>query len=416
MERFPPIRYPGNVPGIIYEPRAVWSIEQVNNSDTPNGRITFPRNDFQNPGKYPIILTKLLLAPVNYTYIRTVPGAPVDSLTYHVDGASALEVSEILINAPQRQNYSRRTIPLTSWPAEPRWLPTMRGVDLDGQGPQQYPSSIWGVTRWDFDHTMIIPKLGTLEIGLSPFNVATQGADPDDLREVDFAIAVSEGPPPGSDAPGRVGNWPGNARLHQRSALRYGDGFSPLRTSGAGGLGTTGKGGPTAGQQAQITDPFGALAYGPGPLTTTQQWPPDQAFTAREYDAQNASEMGSTPVTGFGVHIDQIDYDDETINATGPSVPNSPISPLAFRVAARARMRNGGSGEWWWRQGAPLALVQPSITPALVYQLPQPITLAPGDTLDVELQVQRPVVIAGNNIVQAYNVGLSFCGYAAIEG
>lgn len=414
MERFPAIEYPGNVPGILYEPRAVWSIETIETEIQPNGRIIFPRNDFQNPGKYPIVLTKVLLAPVNYIYEEATNGVdpPTAANEYHIDGISALSTAQILINAPQRQNYSRTVIPLTSWPALPRWGPTSRGVD-DGTGTEvNYRSSLWGVTRWDFEHPMIIPKLGTLEIQLSSFNYALGNPQASDLREVNFAIGVNEGPPAGSSGPGRNAAFPGNMRVHPRSILRYLEEKSPLRTSGQGGLG--------AGAQSQQRQVFFFIpeAVG-GPLTTLNQWPPDQQLSAREYDAQNVTEQGSTPVNGFAVHIDQIDYDDDTVNTFGPltaSPSDQPISPLAMRVATRARMRNGGSGEWWWRPGAPLALVQPTITPALVYQLPTPITLAPGDTLDVELQVQRPITIGINTIAQKYNLGLSLCGYAAIEG
>ena len=51
MERFPVIEYPSNVPGVLYEPRAVWSIETVDTASQPNGRAVFPRNDCQHPGK-----------------------------------------------------------------------------------------------------------------------------------------------------------------------------------------------------------------------------------------------------------------------------------------------------------------------------------------------------------------------------
>ena len=412
MERYPDIQYPGNVSGILYEPRAIWSIDQVDTATQLNGRVTFPRNDFKNASKYPIILTKLLLAPVNYLYRETQNGAPIDPTTYHAGGAPAVNFSRILIDAPQRQNYSRQTLFGPSWPGQPTWEPQMRGVDLDCTGVEvQYPSSLWGVTRWDFDHPMIIPKLGTLELQLSPFNVTTVPVDPLNLRQVDFTVIVNEGPPAGSAAPGRFGNFPGNARTHPRSILRYADGFSPLRTSGQGGVGGL------QSQQRQIADPFGLNTYGvPAAVLSTIQWPSDQQLSAREYDAQNATEAGSTPVEGFGVQIDQIDYDDVTINQFGPSAAGSPVSPLSLRVASRARTRNGGTGEWWWRPGAPLALVCPTLTPALVYKLPKPITLAPGDTLDVELEVQRPITIGINTIAQSYNVGISFTGYAAIEG
>ncbi len=97
-------------------------------------------------------------------------------------------------------------------------------------------------------------------------------------------------------------------------------------------------------------------------------------------------------------------------------VADQPISPLALKTPVRARMHNGGTGNWWWRPWAPLALVCPTITPAQVYDLPEPITLRPGDDLEIELQTPAPITIGLANVRPQYTVGVSLCGYAAIEG
>ena len=56
------------------------------------------------------------------------------------------------------------------------------------------------------------------------------------------------------------------------------------------------------------------------------------------------------------------------------------------------------------------------MTPAQVYKFPTPITLGPGDNLEVELQTPEAVTIGGNLIEPLYQVGIGMCGYAAIEG
>ena len=87
-------------------------------------------------------------------------------------------------------------------------------------------------------------------------------------------------------------------------------------------------------------------------------------------------------------------------------------------VPSRIRTTDGGSGRYWWRPGAPIALVLDHITPAFVYELPVPITVGPGDALDVELEVPLSTTFPddGTATTPTFNLGVSFNGYAAIEG
>ena len=90
---------------------------------------------------------------------------------------------------------------------------------------------------------------------------------------------------------------------------------------------------------------------------------------------------------------------------------------MLLELGTRIRTTNGGSKEWWWREGAPLCLVFDTVTPATVYKMPYPITLGPGDTLDVELVVPPlPAGAVGGTALQhQVNTGISFNGWAAIE-
>ena len=396
MRRLPHIAYPGNVTGLIYEPRAFWSVHQVDTADNPSGLITLPRADFLNGEPFPVNLTHLTFAPINYTFREFSDGAPIDAATYHNNGAAALR-SEIFISAPQRQSYSRRTLQIPAWTPRPRWEPQISGTATP------WASSLWGMSRWDFEHTMVIPEQGSLEIQLAGISMPLGVQVPPDPADVpQFSIAVYEGPQPGkADQPGRLLN-PGNVRIHERSDLR----FLEARVGAVGVVAPL----PFEG------DGFGVSALSVGAGVSSQFWPPDQQLSAREYDSQNATQGGSTPVTGFAVHIDQIEYDDEAINTDFAAANNQPITPLSLRTAVRARMHNGGSGHWWWRPWAPLGLVCPSWTPAQVYKLPVPITLTPGDNLEIELQTPGPITIGGVAIDPLYQIGIGLCGYAAIEG
>jgi hypothetical protein len=240
---------------------------------------------------------------------------------------------------------------------------------------------------------MVIPKLGDLELQLSTISMPNGSLVP--APEVRANIAFYEGPPAGARAPGRL-LFPGNARAAQQINIRYAN--PPVQAGG---------------------DSFPADGFGySGNVFTNGSnrfWPADQQLSSKAYGAQNATDAGSTPVTGFGVHLDQIDYDDDGIDGV-VGLANQPITPLAHRIGVRARMTDGGSGAYWWRPWAPLSLVCPTLTPASVYVLPKPITLERGDNLELELEVPGPLNIEGNDISPVYNVGVSLTGYAAIEG
>jgi len=383
--RLPPIEYPGNVPGILYEPRAFWSVTQVNLEDNPTGRVVLSREDFRNGEKWPVTLTHLLVAPINYALRSFASGSPTDPGNYHLGAASVLNFARLLVSAPQRQGYARRVIPATAFTPRPRWEPRTNN-------PQA--AALWNAVRWDFDHPMVMPRQGTLELQLS--SVGYPAGLQSNVPEIDFSVIVNEGPPAGSNAPGTAGVWPGNARIHPRSPVF---------------LGSPNRGWPGV----FPADPVGNDPQPASPFATSIVWPPQMQLSAREYDSQNVTNAGSVPTTGFAVAIDQLGLDD-VFDANTPVGGFVSGTPLSMRMAARARTRNGGTGHWWWRPGAPLALVTPTITPAQVYRLPTPITLAPGDTLEVELQAQRPVPFGEQTLDTLTTFGVSFTGSAAIEG
>jgi hypothetical protein len=129
-------------------------------------------------------------------------------------------------------------------------------------------------------------------------------------------------------------------------------------------------------------------------------------LTGGGFKAQQPNRSGSARFTGMRVMLDQLYWDGGFAD---------PVAPLATRVGTRVR-NISGSGEWWWRPGAPIALVMDTITPALVYKLPSAITLGPGDTLDVEMRFPAVLLeqMEGDDI--SFQIGISFNGYAAIEG
>jgi len=151
-----------------------------------------------------------------------------------------------------------------------------------------------------------------------------------------------------------------------------------------------------------------------GAAPTTALWPPQHTINPRTWKAQSPAAQGSAEFTGMSVMIDQIDYDDSNIAA---ATTPSPFAMLATRIGCRMRLTDGGTKAWFWRPGAPLVLVFPDITPALVCKLDKPITLGPGEQLEVELTTPA-VTLNPSNVAMptTYQFGIALNGYAAIEG
>jgi hypothetical protein len=386
--QLPALRTPKGVPGLLYEPRAFWSVGSVDTNGAPAGAqsLILPRNDFLNGEKYPITVTKLTLMPVNY-WVQALTTPIANS--YHVVGDANMNEPQVLISAPQRQQLGRAPMRLTGPCAQPTWEPEIK-TSLGGAGgadPLIYASSIWNTVRWDFDKPMILPQDGAMTIEFGGVSAPDAPGDPPDMT---INVGVYEGPQPGTDQPGSL-LLPGNVRSVQNAPLEV----LPIAAI------------PYA-QPEVIAGAVPAKAAG-FTAQIFKEWQPQSRLSSAQYKRQKASSgAGSNPVSGFAVHIDQIDYDD--------GYATNPITPMSMRLPSRARMTDGGTGAWWWRPGAPLALVCPTITPALVYDLPEPITLGPGDDLEVEIQTPGPVTVGGTPETPVYQVGVGLCGYAAIEG
>jgi hypothetical protein len=372
--------------GLLYEPRALWSLARIESGASqprrPPFTVRLPRDHFLNGEKYPITITKALVCPVNYQADTYRDNGPFTAANFRNDGVSAVERTRLVISAPQRQYYMRQPGHPQGLTPRPSYTPVPPGASF---GTPDGVSSLWGLSRWKFDKPMLIPKLGDLEFDLSaitsPANIPGVVAGTLEPRAyVHFEET-------------RAGLFNGNSRDTERLVMAY-----------------YGSGGSAAGAPFP-SDGFGFNAVQGGPIL----WPPTTRFSARRYGAENPTSDGSIPVTGFSVLIDQIQYDDGILGAPWAAILGSVISPLSLRVACRARMRNGGTGAYWWRDGAPLALVCPTITPAQVYDLPEPITLGPGERLDVEVSAPGPVVIGENAIPSIYQIGVGLCGYASIE-
>ena len=374
------------VSGSWYEPASLWSAQYVSvpNSTSPNTNVTFNRQHFRNGGRHPIVLQRLAACGINYPFDKTGAAVFVLPSAYAAGADAAIMQGTVRIGMPFRKNFSRYTIPLSQYTPKPTNMPRPPGASQ---------SSLWGTSYLRFPRPILLPQRSSIEGGLMSLKRAQAG----------FTNAGSQTT---SDAP-----MPAYMYFHESGGLFSGSArikALQVRTDSS--------------DVVPVPDPYGCIPYPlPAPYTVPatyptapheRMWPPPSQMSSRDFEQQESTRSGSTEVLGCGVFIDQLTYDDELIAQAGGNDPGMKVSQISTRLGVRMRAKHSPDGTWWWRPGAPLALVFDTITPAVVYELPEPITLAPGDAINVTMQLPGGVTPHG----VGFNVGLSFNGYMAIEG
>ena len=398
-------------PGFLYEPRVLWGqgvITQVPADEfNPAAAVTVigpGRNDYYNGSKYPIVLTDVI----------TLMQSP---LGYGSTGPSLLDQLPIELGSLGGARYSYGRIsglvePKASAEALESFNPiTPDAPPLNTLGfpnplvtPRTRRRSVTNLARWDFEHTLKLPAAAYLELQLSgriPTVVDTSAVGV--TADVNFYAA----------SPGGRANWPGSTLTRTNFPI---DQLSV----------------PTsqfyyqAAQNNYYTDggpfPFSTLPFqGSFGGTQNQLYPSSQVFTSKLAVQQKANYSAPFDLHGFSVGFDQTALD----NALGD---NQAAGPLSATTYLRARSRNGGTQEFWWRDGAPLAICTPTMTPGVVSTLSRPIALQPGEGFKLSLpqdmtfdNLKLPLggvlfTPAGSTI----NIGqavfyISFTGYAVVE-
>lgn len=373
-----------------YEPRALWSVGRVTQNPSgaqprtetqPQGFLKLDPNDFYNGSRFPIRITHALVSPVGYLFRRITATAPGG-----FDACMAgLGRMRMRVSFPRRMFVDRLDTDLYSFGNT-----AVAEQGFEDDGTFDYSSGLLGASRWDFEPSYIAPRKTTIDLQLSVLQkIAGQSA------EAKASFLVME----------RGGRMLGHARVRPPEAVEFGHRAS---TQGVHWPQTNT---PVAG------DPFLINVGANGPQT--QVFPASGQFPHNVYLHQLAARgLPYTEITGFSVAIDQIGIDDE-LHAMG-LYATAGIAPVAQRIITKARTRDAGTGEWWWKPGAPLSLVTPSLNNcALVHRFAQPFELGPGEGLEVSLQAPPPRTFTFGEqpvtITPLYNVGVSFLGYAVVE-
>lgn len=393
------------VPGIYYEPRVLWGsslIVGVNGfgpEDIINVRTATPfqKNAFFNGERVPYVLTHMIVQWCQ-------PGGYLDYNT----GRLAASVG-VNVGRKGTARFGRNSPPLILDPV-PRaeayqQVSLTASLSAEAPGDRNFGSVLNALPtintcRWDFDHPCVVPADTQLEI-----MVGARLPTPVDTTASSVRACVNLYAPSAEPA-----NFPGNAFTAQELEVRQ------LTLSAATDR--------FAEQMYQInaqidvlsTDSFTPptvvpfIGYVGG--TEPQPFPPRSQLSSRATLQQKANFRMPAALGGFAVTMDERDI---------PEAQRLDLGPLAVTTPIRIRSRNGGSGAYWWRDYAPLSMVTPSMTPASVSKLRLPLTLAPGEELDVGLLLrgQSPINGIGTGTLPARVTPsmcyVSFCGFAAYK-
>lgn len=373
--------------GLLYEPRSFWevrSIDALDPTDNPEEqRVVFDNRRWYNSQRWPITITNITFAMIDYVLKRYANTGAFSPHGYVA--ASNIFMPRITISVRHRASFSKQPYAVASYantPTADRCPP----ADITGQ----LFSSFNGYNFFKFDMPLELPADANIQFDLTNFNGVPTGSSGVRVR---WATAFHE----------KL-----YADIRQGEARVFG-GFLSTASSDT---------------QSPFGAPVSPLVLVPNNDLTSALFPPSQAITPKNF-AQQSPIASNSPIetrvskfTGISVAIDQIDYDDAVATALGGAL--FPPSPLSLRTGVRARVRAGGSQTEWWEPGAPLALVMPTITPASVYTLERPITLAPGDQMEIELAVPPEQLVAvdqGPDVLApaTYKVGVAANGFVAIE-
>lgn len=363
-------------PGFLYEPRAFWDTnsQTVEPGDRPDN-VQFDSDNFYNGSKYPIVLTGITFEPALGLIQESM------SLRGLLDG-------RVRIASSGNQYLTRDGVPLRMLLGEQSYEPPSPYAATPNLGggfvPQTglwgpYLGPLWGVSGWDFHHPLMLPKDGAVSFSLGS-RITMSAVDIGVVAELQFFET------------GDSGNdfFKGNTRAFRVPFIEY--------TANAGPWSL-----PVGGGKA------------PG---ATPVWPPQGTLTGTAFRRQGASSAGSSQLRGFSLMVDQRAYDDVS-SGFAPNPANSAFASVANAIPVRVQTSGCGTQEAWWRDGAPLSLVSPTRGPALTGKLPVPITLQPGDGLDVEMLFDSVAVTREATFfdpeLSGLSIGLSFTGFAAIE-
>lgn len=387
----------------LYEPRALWQVVDVpftNQLGVEGPEVVLEGTEWQNGSRYDFVLTHLILSPINYCVTNDAYEVLQNVTVSVAHSASPIDVQRFspalgqclpIAPSPTFGDFSMgQFMPYDSSPRQipPTVNPRTRAV-LFAQ------PRIFDVARWQFDMPYRLVRRGVVQFGLSKLG-ATDGGSNYNLRTT---MGFDEA-------------WSSGSAFRQQMRTSIGElSISPAANST-----------PFGGRPLQ-SGPVGDPGVGVGPI-----WAPESQFNPRDWQRQETLRGGgdgSGWLQGFTVHLPNY-HNIGNLDDVTDSPVDSGIS-LATRLAVRAKTVNGGTNRAWWREGAPLVLVSPTIGAGACMKLQTPIRLGNREQLRVTLRSEGrnnllAAMIRAEGVVEQdrespgnHKVGVSLTGYAIVK-
>lgn len=362
--------------------------------------LELPQIFFYNGTRYPIVLQHLLLSPVGYTLERYLNPPIVSAAAYRNAMGAALEC-EVRVTAPGRKHMSRRTVDVGGYRPRPTSLP--RAIVTPALGDPYEAGSVFGLSTWEFDFPnddgMVLPRLSTIAFNISGYTFPSVGLNtPETATPLVRAHAAFY---ERSDSFwGRRARWSGPMEIQPKAPK---SGVTDLYPVSPAVVPPDGFGfNAPANAQPQVN-----LAFDAKGVYKARRFMQEEGNIGTEYDR----------FCGFAVMLDQITLDNY-MQGQNSTAAGQALAPLSQRVALKANVSSGGTGEDWFdRGGAPVSLCCPTINEAaVVHDFDDPITLDPNAGLRVDIRTPGGLDVLEAIYPGIYNLGVSVVGYAIIEG
>ena len=390
----------------LYEPRALWQVVDVpftNQLGVEGPEVILEGTEWQNGSRYDFVLTHLILSPINYCVTNDAYEVLQNVTVSVAHSASPIDIQRFspalgqclpIAPSPTFGDFSMgQFMPYDSSPRQipPTVNPRTRAV-LFAQ------PRIFDVARWQFDMPYRLVRRGQVEFGLTSLGAVGSGGLQNNQYRMRTTLGFDEA-------------WSSGSVFRQQQRVQ--NATLQLATS------TTAT--PFGGVPLQSGAPDGLYTY------TPYLWPPETQFKSREWRRQETLRGGgdgSGWLQGFTVHLPNY-HNLDGVDEVASGADDSGVS-LATRLGVRAKTVNGGTNRSWWRDGAPLALVSPTIGAGACMKLQTPIRLGSREQLRVTLRsegrsnllaamldvgdLEQDRVSPGN-----HKVGVSLTGYAIVK-
>ncbi len=401
--------------GIWFAPRSLWTVGVIDTAAVPASataiEIGFNRENLRNGSRHPIQINRIAFSIVGNPYERTTEeDFTRASGGFHNMGGAINDV-RARISVPFRQHYNREMPVVSS--VSPRAVgqpPVQRTAGFEND------SSLWGMSVLNFDRPLYIGRQTGIEWGLSSFTAMQVGLATGHAAPAIPANAAVVMPATMSWLE-EGGFFAGSARSRKVN----------IRADSSVGrfVAALGRAPATDEEIRQLIErgqplplPFGT-ATPPAYAGTTDFpfWDPVSSYPGNDFKRHSATRGGAVKINGMTLALDQIDVDDFTTKTFGAGpLTETKMAQFSSSIGMRTRINGGVDSTWWARQGIPVNLFMDTVTSAAVYDLDVPLTLMPGDSVNLTVEVPGEALAGVDITAGRYSVGVALNGFTAIEG